>query len=252
MNELVIQNYLLFAICWFGALFVLCLSVLWMFYGSNTKTNSSKATNTADRSSDSHFNSVLETTFLNSGSSNSAIDMPKSTIRSNSPALRGSHFPSVEPIARQASPENLAPSLHIRRAEQLANQEKLNATETNILTAVSAFHSNDIHDTTKIENQQKQPEIQNSTSILESENQISENQIKIEPQAIHSKSKVDFSALSGEDIERTQLDLAQALSETGRLAFANSILKEVLENSSDPNLKLEAEQLLNSLALKPT
>jgi FimV-like protein len=54
---------------------------------------------------------------------------------------------------------------------------------------------------------------------------------------------LDFTAISGDDVMATQLDLARAYIETGKKQLAQSILQQVTEQGSAVQ-KQEAEQLL--------
>lgn len=65
--------------------------------------------------------------------------------------------------------------------------------------------------------------------------------------SIHSKNDVpDFSAISGEDVMLTQLDLARAYIESDRIILAKTILKSVLHEGNALHQQ-EAQQLLSSL-----
>lgn len=193
MNEFLIQNYLLFAICWFGALvsFLGCIIWIWIPYHFN-KTNHTLHDASSPTQLISSVAKENEKNFINH---------PLPVVHANSPAMRGAAHPSSSMISSiSIIPDE--PSLHIVRAKSISASGK-NVSQTT--------------DTHSVED-----------------------------------SKIDFSILSGEDLERTQLDLAQALFESGRIAFANSILKEFLENATDPLLKMEAQLLLNNLLVKTT
>lgn len=244
MNELVIQNYLLFAICWFGALCLLCVSLLWIFYVPSAQSKSAQQKN-LDAESERKRRQKF------SDGANVAETQSASMLKINSPALRGAHFSSAS--VTLAPVQTASPSLHILRAEQLANREKNNSENNFIQKPLFDFNQAEINPL--VHSQEEQVislEEKNGSSISHTDLQMTAASSEFETEKAETKNKIDLSTLSGEDIERTQLDLAQALSETGRIAFANSILKELLANVSDPHLKLEAEHLLNSLSAKMT
>jgi len=64
--------------------------------------------------------------------------------------------------------------------------------------------------------------------------------------ANNSNNLRDLSAIAGDDVVTTQLDLARAYIETGRMQLAKSILEFVLEQGNTAQQE-EAQQLMNHI-----